>query len=63
MGSNISGPCSFETTFECLLNCPPAELSLERRLSSLYAAVEDLREKLAICVQKQERDFQVGKSK
>ena len=36
-----------------------AELNLERRLASLYAAVEDLKEKLAICVQKQERDFQV----
>jgi coiled-coil and C2 domain-containing protein 2A len=35
------------------------KLSLERRLTSLYAAVEDLREKLAICVQKQERDFQL----
>ena len=36
-----------------------AELNLERRLASLYAAVEDLKEKLIICVQKQERDFQV----
>ncbi len=37
-----------------------AKLSLDRRLQSLYVAVEDLREKLSICVQKQERDFQVG---
>lgn len=35
-------------------------LDLEKRLQILYIAVEDLKEKLKVCVQKHEMDFQVG---
>ena len=38
-----------------------ASLGLERRIRLLYDAVDDLKEKLEICVQKAERDFQVFK--
>ncbi len=34
-------------------------LDLERRLKLLYDAVDDLKEKLEFCAQKEERDFQV----
>ncbi len=37
------------------------DLRQDRRLALLYDAVDELREKLEICVQKAERDFQVSR--
>ena len=36
-----------------------ADLDLDRRLSVLYASVDELRERLEACVQRQEKEFQV----